>query len=358
MSIQTIDFILHYGILVPLFFLGLFMLLQVLEKRRLLNSFIFNLFLASLAFFMIFAVFVIEKPWLTTLAIGLTLLAFSVFLFFYLFGFFILLWNAYLMWRRESHSLANMLTLLIAIGLVILISAPKIAAVLHIPKFIQTFFATIVTINLFYIPAFFYLFLSALLIYQFNRPRFKQDYIIVLGAGLIDGQRVSPLLASRINRAITFYQRQVKKGRVAPKLVFSGGQGADEKIPEALAMQNYALTQGIPKAQTLVETASKNTFENMQFSKQIIDADYVGQKKPKIIFSTNNYHTFRAGIYARQAGLKADGIGSKVSFYFLPNATIREFLAILLMKKKQLYFVTISSVCLAAFLAIIELIAK
>lgn len=39
-------------------------------------------------------------------------------------------------------------------------------------------------------------------------------------------------------------------------------------------------------------------------------------------FTTNNYHLFRAGLFARMAGLKADGIGAK-PLLFLPNAFIR-----------------------------------
>ena len=31
----------------------------------------------------------------------------------------------------------------------------------------------------------------------------------------------------------------------------------------------------------------------------------------RAIFSSNNYHIFRAGLYARQAKLKANGIGAK-----------------------------------------------
>ena len=49
-------------------------------------------------------------------------------------------------------------------------------------------------------------------------------------------------------------------------------------------------------------------------------------------FTTNNYHLFRAGLFARMAGLKADGIGAKP---LLPNAFIREFIAIVVMYKRR-----------------------
>ncbi|MBZ9633404.1 YdcF family protein [Clostridium sp. FP1] len=49
---------------------------------------------------------------------------------------------------------------------------------------------------------------------------------------------------------------------------------------------------------------------------------------------TNNYHLFRSGIYARLTGLKSQGIGSKTAPYFLPNAMIRGYIAIVAMHKK------------------------
>lgn len=82
-------------------------------------------------------------------------------------------------------------------------------------------------------------FLSAYFLYQFNRPRRNQDFIIVLGSGLIN-DKVPPLLASRINKAIDFYWKQATVN-TPPTIIFSGGQGPDEGLPEAEAMQNYAV---------------------------------------------------------------------------------------------------------------------
>ncbi len=53
------------------------------------------------------------------------------------------------------------------------------------------------------------------------------------------------------------------------------------------------------------------------------------------IFTTNNFHLFRAGIYARLAGLNSQGIGSKTAFYYWPNAMIREYVAIVVMERKR-----------------------
>jgi uncharacterized SAM-binding protein YcdF (DUF218 family) len=62
-----------------------------------------------------------------------------------------------------------------------------------------------------------------------------------------------------------------------------------------------------------------------RFSKEIME-----REKPSgyhAIFTSNNYHIFRAGMYAEDVGLKIDGIGSKTARYYLPNAFLREFIA-------------------------------
>lgn len=342
-----------YFILIPIFFLLFFIFLQWQEKRRFINGIVFNFFLFSGLIEAGLIVLKLNNQTLNYIAIAGLIVAFLIFLFFYVFGFLLFLWNAYIVWKKESHTLSNMLTLFIGLGLIGLFFVPALANLLHAPQDLRIFIGTISTVFLLYIPLFFYLYLSSLIIYLFNRPRYNQDYIIVLGSGLIDGQYVPPLLASRIERAMTFYHRQVKKSRSAPKLVFSGGQGGDEKLPESVAMQRYAIDHGIPVEQTLTEEKSVNTLQNMQFSKQIIAAD-TDKDNPRIIFSTNNYHTFRAGLFAKQAQLKADGIGAKTSKYFLPNATIREFIAILSMKRHQLLFVSIGSLLLAILTVLLK----
>ena len=78
----------------------------------------------------------------------------------------------------------------------------------------------------------------------------------MLGSGLINGEIVPPLLQARINKAIQFYKAQNRATLNPPKIVMSGGQGPDELLPESVAMKMYALTQGIPDDDILVEAHS------------------------------------------------------------------------------------------------------
>ena len=81
-----------------------------------------------------------------------------------------------------------------------------------------------------------------------------------------------------------------------------------------------------------MEDRSVSTLENMTFSKQVIDGV---KPEAKVAFATTNYHVFRSGIYAIQAGIDADGIGSRTKWYFWPNAFVREFIALLSTKIKN-----------------------
>nr|WP_242704362.1 YdcF family protein [Enterococcus sp. 665A] len=170
-----------------------------------------------------------------------------------------------------------------------------------------------------------YLFYS--LMYQMIPVKKQVDYLIILGSG-IRSEEVTPLLKSRLDKALEYYQKNK-----AAYLVVSGGQGPDEPISEAAAMKKYLLSQGVDEQHILVEDRSTTTLENMLFSKQVIRDHWGKAGLPTVLFSTNNYHVLRGAVYARKAGLKAEGIGAPTAFYFLPSALIREYIAMLVQFK-------------------------
>ena len=149
------------------------------------------------------------------------------------------------------------------------------------------------------------------------------DYIIVLGCGLINGDQITPLLKGRVDKGIALYNKDPENSM----LVFSGGKGKDETVSEAYAMKMYALSKGIREDHILLEERSTTTRENMQFSRELIEKQ--GKKKPKMAFSTNRFHQFRAGVYAYQSGMNIRGVGSTTKLYFALTASIREYVALL-----------------------------
>lgn len=265
-------------------------------------------------------------------------------------SFVFLFWNAIIVWKREGHSLSSSLTLIVGIG-VVLADILIFFNPIHAPEPIQLGVMSFLTYVIFYVLLTVWNTITSMLLYHWYFPKKDKDYIIVLGSGLIDGYKVGRLLGNRINTAIDFYHKQLQTTHKRAKLIFSGGQGADEKLPEGKAMQKYAIDHGVPEADTLVEDRSVNTKQNMQFSEQVIKNDG-GSDASKKIFVTNNYHTLRTGILAHQLKIVAYGLGAPTPFYFLPNAVIREYLALFVMHKKFHLTVFILMLALSITLAI------
>ena len=158
-----------------------------------------------------------------------------------------------------------------------------------------------------------------------HEPEKDKDYIIILGCGLKKDGTPTPLLRGRIDRALEFAKRQEEQTGKKICFVTSGGKGEDEVISESAAMANDLLENGVPEERIIREDRSTSTFENMKFSKELIESSGGG----KIAFSTTNYHVFRSGLYARRVKMRAVGMGAKTKWYFWPNAAVREFAGLL-----------------------------
>lgn len=160
-------------------------------------------------------------------------------------------------------------------------------------------------------------------------PPYDRDYIIILGCAIRRDGSLTPLLKGRADAALQFEKRQFEKTGKHACFVPSGGQGADEIISEGEAMERYLLSQGVEQKYIKREDKSVNTFENMQFSKKVIEENTDDISREKIAFSTTNYHVFRGYILAAKNGFEAKGISAKTKWYFFPNAFIREFIGLL-----------------------------
>lgn len=110
------------------------------------------------------------------------------------------------------------------------------------------------------------------------------------------------------------------------------------KYRKHLQWPAFAQQRGIPAKQILLEDQSKNTYQNMLFSKRVATEDF-GNSHFKARFFSNNYHIFRAGLLAREVGLKANGVGAYTRLYYLPNAIIREFAGVFVMHKRRHFII-------------------
>ncbi|GAA2717004.1 MULTISPECIES: YdcF family protein [Streptomyces] len=235
-----------------------------------------------------------------------------------------LLTNGVKMIRKEGRSPANLLSFLTGLAIVGLMGLTIASAVSRSREL------TIVTGTLLLITAYvaflFFCFITYAFVYGWLRPRRPVDFVVVLGSGLVGGNRVPPLLASRLERGRRLYAAQAARGR-PPVIVTSGGRGPDEDLPEAHAMADHLVERGVPAEHVLREDASRTTEENLTYSAAIMSAARPGYS---CVIVTNNFHAFRAALTARKAGVNGQVVGAPTAAYFWPSATIREFVAVFL----------------------------
>lgn len=182
-----------------------------------------------------------------------------------------------------------------------------------------------------------------------HNPEYNKDFIIILGAKVKSDGTLTPLLKSRVNRAIEFAKNQKNQTNKDIIYIPSGGKGNDEVISESEAINNYLIDNGIKPENIIIENKSTNTRENMKFSKEKIDEI---NKDGKITFSTTNYHVFRSGVIANSEGIDCEGMGSPTKWYFYSNALIREFVANIFTQRKQ-HVVLITSINIILFILVV-----
>ena len=153
-------------------------------------------------------------------------------------------------------------------------------------------------------------------------PDKDADAIIVLGAAL-HGWDVSPALAQRLDTAKQYWDENH-----VSYIVVTGSQGPQEDRTEAEAMKEYLINKGVPADVILIEDKAHNTKQNFIYSKKILDDIYQNEYY-NIVYVTNYFHTFRAGLLAEKIGFHAQGLGAPVTIYMLPNYYIREYFSVI-----------------------------
>ncbi len=145
------------------------------------------------------------------------------------------------------------------------------------------------------------------------------DCVVVLGCQ-VKGETPSSMLCDRLNAALKLLQSSDK-----PFCVVSGGQGKDENISEAEAMQRYLLENGVLEERIILETRSESTEENLRFTAELLQQrGFDG----KVTIVTNEYHQYRAHILAARAGIDASHYSARTSPRLIPNSWAREWAAL------------------------------
>ena len=123
--------------------------------------------------------------------------------------------------------------------------------------------------------------------------------IILGGIGTVD-QRLQKLSfgwgADRLLQVLPLYY----KGKVK-KIIFTGGSGSIEfpENKEGIYVKKYLKSIAIPDSALIIESESKNTYENAVFTKKIMDSLNL---KGKFLLVTSAYHMPRSLAVFKKAG--------------------------------------------------------
>lgn len=130
------------------------------------------------------------------------------------------------------------------------------------------------------------------------------DTLVILGAGLLNGDQIGRVLGARLDTALAFASRQDHP----VTLIVSGGQGTDETISEA---------------------AATNTRTNL------INSQRLWWRLPnqggRVVLITNGYHLFRTRLLAQHLHLHVGGYPAPTRLGYLPIGWAREFLALIML---------------------------
>lgn len=139
-----------------------------------------------------------------------------------------------------------------------------------------------------------------------GEPKESCEYVVVLGAKVRhDGPSVS--LMDRIRAAADYLEEHPEVTAVV-----SGGKGSDEPVTEAECMYRELVALGIEPQRIWMEDKATSTWENLNFSLDLIE-EKTGTRPEKIGILSSEYHLFRASLFADACGVESVGIPARTS---------------------------------------------
>ena len=125
----------------------------------------------------------------------------------------------------------------------------------------------------------------------------RGDVLLVLGAGINERCMPNNFAIQRVLLAARLF----REGR-APLMLMTGGGSKSSPCTVAGAMKALAVGLGVPPEAILLENAARNTWQNAQFSKPILDR--VGARR--LVLVTDRLHMMRAEACFRQLGYQIE----------------------------------------------------
>jgi uncharacterized SAM-binding protein YcdF (DUF218 family) len=128
-----------------------------------------------------------------------------------------------------------------------------------------------------------------------DHPPFDPDCFVIPSYALRD--RSLPTLPTRAEIELAF---EWWKKFPQAKLIMSTGDNQRLGIPNSKVMAEYAIRLGLPSENVIEEDRSRNTYQNLLYSMEIIKQ--LGLKQPTLV--TLDLYTRRAAATARKLGWK------------------------------------------------------
>lgn len=145
--------------------------------------------------------------------------------------------------------------------------------------------------------------------------------VVVLGAAVWSDNKPSPILASRIDKAI-----DLLKSYDINKIFLTGGSAPGE-LSEAEVALNYLKSKKIPSENIVIEKKTSSTTEQIQYIKnQLSEED-----RKNLIIISSAFHLVRIKEISKFHNLKIKTVASEVELSFLSNFynKFREALALI-----------------------------
>lgn len=140
--------------------------------------------------------------------------------------------------------------------------------------------------------------------------KLQADCILILGAGVWDGDRPSPMLADRLDEGLRLYNEGI-----AGKILVSGDHGRTN-YDEVNVMKKYLIDAGVPSEDIFMDHAGFSTYESMYRAKAVFGVE-------KLVVVTQKYHMYRALYICDRLGLEARGASADPRAY--RGALMRNF---------------------------------
>lgn len=123
------------------------------------------------------------------------------------------------------------------------------------------------------------------------------DVILVLGAAEYRG-RPSQVLRARLDHALELYN-----GKLAPRILTTGGAGGDPVFTEGGVGRSYLISRGVPSEAIIVETEGDSTVESTAMAGEIMHR----MGLHSVIVVSDGYHIYRVKRMLQFRGLRVYG---------------------------------------------------